>query len=58
MAGLSLVLTKGFGDISWTCTASILQRNKGEAISKVRILARWGQARVCLTQEDEATSHP
>lgn len=30
MTGLSLALTKGFGDISWTCTASILQRKEGE----------------------------
>lgn len=46
---MSLVLTKGFGDISWTCAASILQRKEGENISKV------GTGQTMLTSEEEVT---
>lgn len=48
---VSLVLTKGFGDISWTCAASILQRKEGENVGKV------GAGQTTLTSEEEVTGN-
>lgn len=54
MTGLSLTLTKGFGDISWACAASILQRKEGGDQQG----GGRGQTRPCLTHENKvARSH-